>query len=185
MSQVLLVQRSDITDYRSLSANLNVEKKLNPFILAAQNMDLKGLIGNAFLNALVKDFSGSPSLATYSDLFNGSEWTCSGKQYKHHGLKSVLSLFSYARYVIDSNSESTAFGTQEKKNEYSDQIEWRKLTAMQENAEQEALAYWEDVKQFLNDNSSSYPLWYCGLVSKNTRISAVDNIKGRKYGRHI
>lgn len=182
MSQTLLISRSDIIEYRSLSANANTAKKLDPFIVEAQNVDLKGLIGNAFLYALIQDYIASPSLSTYSDLFNGSTWVCGTKTLSHNGLKSVLCLFAYARYVVDSNTESTAYGTVEKKNEFSDRSDGKRLTALSESAYSSALSYWNDVKDFLNDNSADYPLWCVSDSGIKQRISGVDNINSSKDG---
>ena len=119
MSQTLLISRDDIVEYRSISANLNTTKKLSPYILEAQKVDIKNLLGNALYNALVTDYEASPSLATYSNLFNGSSWECGNKTYKHDGIKVVLIYFAYARYLINSPFESTAFGTVVKKDQYS------------------------------------------------------------------
>lgn len=161
---------------------MNTAKKLDPFIVEAQNVDLKGLIGNSFLYALIQDYISSPSLPTYSDLFNGSTWVCGTKTLQHSGLKAVLCLFAYARYVVDSNTESTAYGTQEKKNEFSDRSDQKRLTALSESAYSSALAYWQDVQDYLNDNSSDYPLWCVCESGTKQRISAVDNINSSKNG---
>jgi hypothetical protein len=180
MSQVLLISRSDIAKYRSISVNANAEKKLNPYILSAQEVDLKELIGNAFHYALVQDYIASPSLSIYGDLFNGSTWVYAGNTYSHKGLKAVLCLFAYSRYVIDSNTESTAFGTVEKKNEFSVASDMKRLASMHDTARSEALAYWNEVRCFLNDNSSDYTLWSVSKSYTRHRISGVDNIHGHR-----
>lgn len=184
MAQTLLISLNDFAQYRAISANLNSAKKLDPYILEAQQFDLKGLLGNAFYHAIVEDYEGSPSLATYSELFNGSEWQCGDKTYRHEGLKPILCYFAYARYVFSSNTEATAFGTRLKKEEYSDAVDDKTIIRLRDNAVSGALAYWEDVKLFLNDNSVDYPLWICDNKNKKIRISEVDNTASLHYGNH-
>lgn len=179
MSQTLLISRDDIVEYRSISANLNTTKKLSPYILEAQEVDIKNLLGNALYNALVLDYEASPSLGTYSDLFNGSSWTCSDKTYYHRGIKVVLIYFAYARYLINSPLESTAFGTVVKKDQYSEVQDQKALQRNYDETIKLALAFWEDVKKYLDQ--SDIDLWNCSIQSNYTRISAADPLRHGNY----
>ena len=78
-----LITLADIQALKPISVNINETKALKPFILEAQEFDLKPFMGDAFYIALMTDFDASPSLSTYSDLFNGSTYTYDGETYQH------------------------------------------------------------------------------------------------------
>lgn len=171
----LLISISDFTPYKAISANINATKKLEPYILEAQEFDLKPLLGDELYNALVEDFEASPSLTDYSDLFNGSEWTLSGHNYKHAGLIPVLCYFAYARYKLNSNTEDTAFGTITKRNNESEPVSEKTISRQADQARSGAMSYMNQVIKFLNDNSTDYPLWVnsCKTKTGRTRITDV------------
>jgi hypothetical protein len=177
----LLISISDFTPYKAISANLNVVKKLEPYILEAQEFDLRPLLGDELYNAVVEDFEASPSLQVYGDLFNGSDWTVGSHTYKHNGLIPVLCYFAYARYKTNSNVEDTAFGTVTKRNIESEPVSEKTIARQSDQARSGAMAYWYKVEKFLCDNSEDYDLWVNGCKpKKRTRISDVEN-EGYSY----
>ena len=172
----VLITESDIAAYKAISANINATKKLFPYVIEAQQFDLKELIGDAFYLDLVNDFNGSPSLSVYSDLWNGCEWTYAGITYRHEGLKSVLVYFSYARYAMNANEEETAFGIVNKTDQYSSRVSEKTILRKVDSARAGAMAYFTDVKKFLNDNSTDYPLWVrcCKKDTGNIIVTGVE-----------
>lgn len=180
---VQLISISDIKSLKTISVNIDAEKKLNPFILEAQQFELKKLMGNAFYLEFMNDFLESPSLPTYYNLFNGSDFTYCGKTIRHEGLKTVLAYLSYARYVLNSNVEATATGTVHKKTEESEHVSEKTIQRLYDQAYAGAMEYWEDVKKFLNEQD--YALWEkCKSKEvKSYRISGVsaDCKKERKH----
>lgn len=145
--------------------------------MSAQQVDLRNLLGNALYTDLIRDFQESPSLPLYGDLWNGSNWICGDKTYSHLGLKTMLCLFAYARYVVNSNLDSTYSGTQLKENQYSTNAEDKALIRLHDNTRSEALAYWADIERYLCDNSEDYPLW-CHKkdnLIKKIQVIGVDN----------
>src|SRR5690554_260257 len=105
-----LITISDIQAFKPISNNIDVSKKLNTFIREAQEFDLRPILGDEFYLAIVADFEASPSLVTYSDLFNGVTYTYGSNTYQHDGLKSVLVYYAYSRYLNDVQINQTAFG---------------------------------------------------------------------------
>ena len=51
-----LITLANIQDVKSISLNVNETKQLSPYILEAQNFDLRELIGDAFYLDLIADF---------------------------------------------------------------------------------------------------------------------------------
>jgi hypothetical protein len=182
MTQLITIQ--DFINHKPLSVNLNAQKKLDPFILEAQQFDLKKLMGDAFYLEFMRDFESSPSLQVYDDLFNGSEFQYSNETCRHEGLKSVLIYLSYARYVLNSNVESTAFGTVRKITEESQMVDDKTIIRLHDQAYNGAMAYWEDVKFFLNQQN--YRLWLnCTSVKRvsSMRVGSVGAVSERNYNK--
>lgn len=155
MTQLITI--SDFTEFKAISANLNAPKKLDPFILEAQQFDLKNLLGSAFYLDIVNDFSLSPPLPIYRDLFFGSTFTCGGRTYKHEGIKAVLCYLAYARYVLNSNIDATAFGTVHKITAESEHVDDKTIARLYDQAYAGAMDYWYDVKKYLNEQN--FELW--------------------------
>ena len=58
-----LITLANIQDVKSISLNVNETKQLSPYILEAQNFDLRELLGDAFYLDLISDF---PTLTSSS-----------------------------------------------------------------------------------------------------------------------
>lgn len=177
MAQVQLITASDIAPYKSISANTDFIKKVDPFIIEAQQFDLKEILGNEFYYDLLEDFEASPKLVKYNDLFYGSSWTRAGHTYTHEGLVPVICYYSYARYILNSNVNATAFGTVKKKEEYSENVDDKTVIRLRDQANSGALVYLVDVIKFLDHNREDYPLWknQCQKRSKGkVRIISAD-----------
>lgn len=155
----LLISRPDFEPYKALSANMNTVKNLDAYILEAQEMDLKPLMGREIYIDLLDDFEASPSLAIYDDLFNGLSYTYLDKKYKHAGLVPVLCYFTYARFLLNANGHSTEFGIVKKKTEDSEAVSDSEIARRVSQARAGAMAYWEDVRIFLNHYKDTYTLW--------------------------
>ncbi len=176
-----LLTVDDFTPYRAISANINVIKKLLPYVGEAQQFDLKELMGSAFYLSFINDYASSPSFANYTDLWNGSEWIVDNKTYRHEGLKVVLIYLSYARYVMNSNIEETAHGTVIKKEEYSTPVSEKTILRKADSAKSGAIVYFDDVKKYLDDNYTLYPLWdkCCDKKVLRSSVSAVEPLDQR------
>lgn len=180
-----LITIVDFAPFKAISDNLNTTKKLVPYIVDAQQFDIKGLLGNAFFLDLVNDIIGSPSLVKYADLWNGCEWTFGGRTYRHEGLKTVLVHYTYSRYAMNANMEETAFGIVTKKEDNSDPVSDKTIQRKIDNAKSGAASYWKDVEWFLNDNYSAYPLWNYFVIDRKKRptVTAVQP-NDRRYSLH-
>lgn len=165
MSQSLLITHADFIPYADINVNINDVKKLNPYILQAQFIDIKKFLGVDLYNDLLLDFDSIPSLSKYSNLLNGSTYTINSKSYTHEGLKPVLVYYAYSRYIINKNDNDTAYGLVQKKNEFSEPSNDKALTRKSDYANSIANAYLDSVISFLN--YSKYPFWKNNCSSEN------------------
>jgi hypothetical protein len=162
MRETLLIGLSDIEDFKGISSNVNSFKDLQPSILEAQEFDLKKIMGESFYLDLMDDFEAVPSLTKYGDLFNGVQYTYNGNKYEHAGIRAVLAYHSYARYVPDAQTQSTASGFVKKTNQYSEHVSDKSITRKAQQARSGAQAHWDDVRRYLERKSTDYPLFKCG-----------------------
>lgn len=154
-----MITLNDIKLYKSISSNINTIKELDPFILEAQDFDLRAFMGESFYLDFIDDFFASPSLVKYSDLWNGQEYEYGGYRYKHEGLKAILIHHSYARYLSHANVTSTPYGIVSKTNQYSEKADEKTMARLIQQARSSATVFEERVEKYLNLHSSNFPLW--------------------------
>ncbi len=172
-----LITITDIQEFKPISKNTDTNKKVNPFILEAQEFNIRPFLSDEFYMELLNQFKSSPQFpdSKYDELFNGSTYTSGDTTYQDPGLKVVLVYYAYSRYLNRANTDSTAFGMVNKTNPDSTPLSEKRLSNLIFQAESGAKAYESRVKHFLDCNSSDYPLYKCGKTNKKTgsiRISA-------------
>lgn len=175
-----LITLADIQALKPISSNVNELKALKPFILEAQEFDVRPFLGDEFWIDLVNDFDASPSLATYSDLFNGSTYVYSGVTYKHEGIKAMLIYYTYSRYLNNAQTSVTPFGVVQKLNDDSQQVPERTLTRLVSQAVSGAKVYEERVKDYIIRNASQYTLYKCISSNKRTGGLRISSVGGNK-----
>ncbi|WP_143544453.1 DUF6712 family protein [Salinimicrobium sediminis] len=145
-----MIDRTEIAKHREISKSVR-EDKIGPYIEDAQRLDLKPLLGERLYNAISK------APLDHALLLDGGEYTYNGETYDHPGLKKVLSIFAYARYVMFGSYTDTAFGFVEKSNQDSKPVgDAHKRTLYTQN-QNTATAYFEEVVLFMN--RKEYALW--------------------------
>jgi hypothetical protein len=154
-----LITLSNIRAVKSIALNIQQEKELMPYILEAQRFDLNKFLGDAFFLDLIEDFEASPSLSTYSMLFNGGSYIHDGVNHQLYGVKELLVYYAYARYVNNSNVIATPTGFVNKTNPYSEQVTDKTIARLVDNARAGASFIEESLKNYLNRKKSDYPLW--------------------------
>lgn len=173
MVDTVLLTRNDFKAIRKISQNTSWEK-LSPYILEAQELDLKPILGQELYYDLIEDFNASPSLEKYYDLYHGTTYTCGNSKITHNGLIPVLCYFAYSRYVLDAGITDTASGLKQKNNEYSENISEKTVGRVSDQARSAGSAYMSEVITFLNNNKADYSLWKCSTGNKRTvRITSV------------
>lgn len=156
-----LITISDIKAIKGIADNVNTVKDLAPHILEAQLFDLRPFIGDEFYLSLVDDFNSSPSLADYSDLFNGVRYTYGGNSYEQYGIKTVLAYYTYARYLAQGGVKDTPSGLMLKNSTHSSHVSDKTITRLVAQATSAAKAHEDMITDYLSRNAASYPLWKC------------------------
>lgn len=152
----LLINRSDLVPYAQVAIHAREESMLQPYILAAQNVDVKPVIGAAFwLDILTNPNSPENELL----LTGGTYQNGSGAMVTFQGLKAALACFTYARYVLAKNAVDTPFGMVSKNSEFSTPVTPEQLVSIASEKRNEANVYLRECTLFLNVNTASYPFW--------------------------
>lgn len=166
----LLVTKTDISAYKQVSDTLN-DKIVNPFILDAQFNDVQKLLGPEFYNDLIANYTDE----NYVTLLTGGSYTYGSKTYQNHGLKSVICLYAYSRYILFGSNIDTPFGFVNKLNNDSQAVSYEQKKSMSKDAENTAFIYWENVRDFLTRNATTYPLFLngCNNINGGFKISKI------------
>jgi len=171
-----LITLADIKTFKALSINtagLKIDSQINE----AQEFDLRPLLGDEFYMDLLEDFSASPSLETYSDLFNGVTYTYENETYQHDGIKAMLCYYAYARYLNTSNTNSTAFGMVQKLTDDSEPISEKTVSRLVSQALNGAKIYENRVLDYLRRKSAEYPLYKCDKSKRQMKGLVITPIR--------
>lgn len=166
----ILIGKGDIEAYAQVSILANVEKQLNHYILAAQNLDVKPFLGNAFWTDLMEKHREDP----YKLLLSGGTYTYNDVIYSFSGLKAAIASYTYSRYVLTRNAQDTAFGIVNKTTDFSEPVSDKYLSLISNQHKMAGQAYLNEVDEFLKRNLSDYPLYKtesCNEGKKRTKGS--------------
>jgi hypothetical protein len=184
--ETLLITKTDFTPYRNLTVNMDDHKRLEPFILEAQRIDLVNLLGKRLYfdmikyvtsyNAGVTISAASNPVTSYTPttdedwfqkLLNGCSYaytwpdrTTTTKIYA--GLKPVLVYLSYARFVRSDNVRSTQSGFVKKTTDFSVQIGDKEIQAVASRVESDANAFFTGAEDFMADNATYFSKYING-----------------------
>jgi len=160
---IQLINRTDFANNNRQITQSNYNSgTLAQHIEDAQKVDLQSLMGRDFFNDMIRNYTD----ANYQTLLNGGDYIYSGSTYSNYGLKSVLVLYAYGRYIISGSQTDTPFGYVEKDSNDSTKVELSRKKAMGKSNSQAGFNDWENVKDFLDRNASDYPLWNASCIQK-------------------
>lgn len=149
-----LITKTDIADFREVSRGVRNDK-INPYIDDAQFIDLRPQLGDRFYNDIISN-STNPE---YTELIEGGQYQHAGVQYTNPGLKKVLAIYAYARYVVFGSYTDTAFGFVEKSHQDSKPVSDASKRNIHKQEQNTAFNYWLEVAKYLDRNADKYPLW--------------------------
>jgi hypothetical protein len=178
--ETLLITKTDFAPYRSLTINMDDHKRLEPFILEAQRIDLVNLLGQRLYFDMVKyitDYNAGMAAAAannppgsytatvneqwFQKLLNGCSYTHTWPDRStttkiYSGLKPVLVYLSYARFVRSDNVRSTQSGFVKKTVDFSVQVSDKEIQAVAARAESDANAFFTGTENFMTDNADYF-----------------------------
>jgi len=125
--------------------------------------ELKDLLGVA----LLQDIQDNPTEANNVLLLDGSTFTdCNDNDIKTKGLRYVIAYMVHSQSVLESKIGDTFSGYVNKNRQETTDINKGQTKALQLRSRELALQEFELLKQYLNENSTTYPLWICGVSKK-------------------
>jgi len=152
----------------------------------AQNIDLKEFLGSP----LYFDMLANRSDEKYVNLIRGENYECTynGTTYtvEYKGLQDVLSYWALARIVKFHGAKITAQGISEDLYEHSESISRRNRMDMSNSFKSLADEYQKDVVDYLENNSSTYPLYTVAKPINTTfKAHAITGKKKDDYNSNI
>jgi hypothetical protein len=119
-----------------------------------ESLEVDKLLGSAFYQTV----SAAP--ADYAALLNETEFTRQDKtKIKHKGLLYVIAYLNYAKYIGESYVVDTFSGFVQKTRPDSERISSGDIKRLQQENREIAFNAFELIREYLNLNKTTYPLW--------------------------
>ena len=156
----LIITKDDVSAWVDVSGNLE-EKRLDRAIADAQILDLRPFIGDPlYLDLINKVFNQAASeYDDYQALLYGTTYTYQGNTIKFYGIAPALVHWAYARYLSTGNLKATRAGLKTKFTEQSQDPESKDILRLIRSSKSQAGLYSQDIRQYLDEKNSIYPLW--------------------------
>lgn len=169
-----LVSKADIRAVRDFATSVT-DAKVNPYILDAQNLDIKPAIGDGLLILLLDDLDLLTPTAIYDYIYNAHDYLVNAVKYRHVGLKKVACLYAYARMLEGGEFSYTQFGGVVKTSQYSDPVDKASLNRAIQSAREAAFTYLQEIKHFIESNITDYPEYedYYKTDRQSSKISMI------------
>ena len=131
------------------------EDKINPIIQQAQDVDLRDYLGMQFYFDVIANIDNE----NYQALLSGGTFEYKGVQYYQEGIKSMLANLFMARYVLQINTNITAFGATTKLSSDSEPTDRNTLKDIAQMNREMAGSKWEIIKLYLEQNKVLFPIY--------------------------
>lgn len=166
MAESSLITITDVRTYRRVDAKITQEK-FDSFVMDVQRKNLRNLLGSA----LYYDLFLSIEASKYTELRDGKTYTYSGETIQYYGLKPMLCYWWLSKYATEgdlfhSNVGAIQFSNNPQQNFETSKSKERVSAGYMDTAQ----GYANDVIKFLNQNSSTYPLWEGDKEQRNTQF---------------
>lgn len=152
------------------------EKKVNQMIEIAQSTEIKDLLGARFYFDMITNINQD----NYQDLLTGCTFTFMGITYYQDGLKSLLSDYTMAKYVLALPANFTPFGVTTKVSQDSEQVDRGTLKDLSSQQMQLAGSRWETIKLYLDTNYNKYPVWVNNIYGTTDSMNTERTFRIRK-----
>ncbi len=144
--------------------------RFEPYCLEAQDQDLRPILGDGLYFGLMNEFydTGDDMYAAYGELINGKSYSYNGQTIYFDGLKPMLCYFTLARLVQNHSNNITRYGVVTKITQQSQPVDVQVLRQLVNDLKSNAQTYVSQVKQFLSQNQTTYPLYIGSESNLNT-----------------
>lgn len=138
-----------------------------------ENNELASMLGNEFLYAIQK----TPTNLDYVKLLDGLEFTtANGNVLKFRGIRYQLAYLVFGKMIEVSHVADSFSGFVQKNRTESESINQGDRRKVQTDARNIAEADFQKMKIYLDENTTTFPLWNCA-TSKKPNIPKIYGIK--------
>ena len=167
MGLLTLIQQQAI---KPISPNWAVQSKATGGVdnftqleIEVEQNEMSKLLGPA----LLLDIQATPTDDKYVDLLDGKTFqNCLDQTVQFHGIRYQIAYMNYSEYIPTSQIADTFSGMVQKNRQETQPISQGTIKQQQARVREIALTDFEVMKVFLNENSTTYPLWNCGKTKK-------------------
>lgn len=156
----LLITFSEQQNIKPISPNS--EPRFAQIMKETQINELQELLGFQ----LYQDLIQNPTSTNNNLLLNGAIWEYCGQKIKMHGLKYVLAHYFYSNYSRENKNHDTYSGQMIHQIAEAQHVSIQELNGIKKRARETASKFWQEVKLFLDNNTNSYPYWFCDKKRK-------------------
>ncbi len=135
--------------------SVNKENEYANLAIEVERRDLKLLLGTK----LYLDLVANQTESHYVELLEGGTFTVNDFEYTQLGIRYILAYFIFAEYITDNRFQDTFAGFVKKNIPESNQANYGELKDKKNNTRLVAFRAWEEVKLFLDNNTSTYEYW--------------------------
>lgn len=137
--------------------------KYDQLAIEVEEKELRAILGVA----LLQDLQTNPTTIPNAKLLNGGEFeNCQNQTIKFKGIRYILAYLNYSKYIGESFVNDTFTGMVVKNRPESELVSEGTMKRLMNENREIAMQEWEITKEFLNLNSTEYPLWNCNNRSK-------------------
>jgi hypothetical protein len=131
--------------------------------IEVETKDLRKLLGPA----LLLDIQKNPTDAKYVDLLDGLEYeNANGDTVKFEGIRYQLAYMNFSKYVFESRVADTMTGFVKKVRTESEDLSQGDIRRIQIDAQEMAMADFDLMAAYLDDNTETYTLWKCANIKR-------------------
>jgi hypothetical protein len=159
MAEQRIITKADIIAFWDFSTNVD-DEKVNAAILRAQQTDLESLLGAPLYYTFIEDYNGTDfDTAIYKTLYDGGDYTYQGNTVYFRGIKNYLCVSAYIHFVDIARINVVRGGQVYKLTEESEYLEDFQVRTDTRKAKADLVRLERDTLQFIEANTSDYPLF--------------------------
>jgi len=156
MGRIILIEASDIAEYRPIGSGVNEATEIQSYIAEAQDLDIMPALGNP----LFTDLCANRTEENYKLLLEGCEYEYEQKTYSFVGLKAAICYFAHSRYQLNRNVQDTPFGAMVKgDNEYGRAVSDKEIQRVAIQSKTTGQSYLDAAILYLKRNSEDFELF--------------------------